>query len=127
MRMSSSGDDSSRSCRRRGVRGTGGGACAALGRRVLTAARSGSPGGTVAPHALQVRPPRFTPSQTGQRQIALMVHLDRTRSARASRPGDRLDWVQKQTDVGMLCPGPSLEERSVRAVPRAPRAKDGSP
>ena len=35
MRMSSSGDGTSRSCRRRGVGGTGGGACAGLGRRVL--------------------------------------------------------------------------------------------
>jgi hypothetical protein len=127
MRMSSSGDGTSRSCRRRGVGGTGGGACAGLGRRVLTAARSGSPGGTVAPHVLQVRPVRFTPSQTGQRQIELMAPLDPSLAAIASRRAHRLGWVQKPSDVAAPCAGPCLEERSVRAVARAPRAKDGSP
>jgi hypothetical protein len=127
MRMSSSGDGTSRSCRRRGVGGTGGGACAGLGRRVLTAARSGSPGGTVAPHVLQVRPPRLTPSQTEQRQIELMAPLDRSLAARASRRDDLPGGVQKQSDVERPCPGPCLGERSVRAVPRAPRAKGGSP
>jgi hypothetical protein len=126
-RMSSSGDGSSRSCRRRGVGGTGGGACAGLGRRVLTAARSGSPGGTVAPHVLHVRPPRFTPSQTGQRQIALMSPLDPTLAARAFRRDDRMGWVQKPSDGAAPCAGPCLGEWSVRAVARAPRAKDGSP
>jgi len=48
----------------------------ALGRRVLTAARSGSPYGITAPHAAHVRPPRFTPSQTGHRQIALILEVD---------------------------------------------------
>jgi len=48
----------------------------ALGSRVLTAARSGSPYGITAPHAAHVLPPRFTPSQTGHRQIALILEVD---------------------------------------------------
>jgi hypothetical protein len=70
--LSSSGVGNSCNSRRRGVGGTGARAgSTVLGRRVFTASRSASPGGTWVPQAAQVLPPRFTPSQTGQRQIAL--------------------------------------------------------
>ena len=56
------------SSRRRGVGGTGGGVLgAAAGTRLRTAARNGSPAGTVAPHVAHVRLPRLTPSHTRQR------------------------------------------------------------
>jgi hypothetical protein len=65
-----------RSSRRRVVGGTGEGAGAAgavvLGMRVRTAARKGSPTGTSVPHVAHTLPPWFTPSQTRQRQIALI-------------------------------------------------------
>jgi hypothetical protein len=62
-----------RSWLRRGVGGTGGGATGSvlLGNRVRTAARSGSPGGTTAPHVAQTRPPWLTPSHTRQRQTLM--------------------------------------------------------
>ena len=76
-RLISSGVGNSRSSRRGGVGGTGAGTVLeALGSRVFTAARSGSPYGITAPHAAHVRPPRFTPSQTGHRQIALILEAD---------------------------------------------------
>jgi hypothetical protein len=126
--MSCSGEGNSRSCLRRGVGGTGGGTCLVLlGSRVLTASRSGSPGGTVAPQVLQVRPPRFTPSHTGQRHTALMVCLDQRPSAAASRRGDLLGQVRKPPGVVTLCAGPSREVPSVPAVLRAPRLMVGPP
>jgi len=83
--VSSSGVGSSRSSRGRGVGGTGARAgSTVLGRRVFTASRSDSPGGTRAPQAAQVLPPRFTPSHTGQRQIALIA-VDPVVSVRAFR------------------------------------------
>ena len=62
----------SRSSRRLGVGGTGGGEGGlADGILVRTAARSGSPAGTGVPHVAQVRPAWLTPSQTRQRQITV--------------------------------------------------------
>ena len=85
--LNSSGAGNSLSSRRRGVGGTGGGAGSlALGSRDFTAARSGWPCGTTAPHAVQILPPWFTPSHTGQRQT-LMAAFGRCVYARASRPG----------------------------------------
>jgi hypothetical protein len=76
-RLISSGVGNSLSSRRGGVGGTGAGAgLVALGSRFLTAARSGSPYGITAPHAAHVLPPRFTPSQIGHRQIALILEVD---------------------------------------------------
>jgi hypothetical protein len=88
-RLISSGVGNSRSSRRGGVRGTGAGTGLVwLGIRVLTAARSGSPYGTTAPHATHVLPPRFTPSQTGHRQIALILEADQFVFGRAFRLDD---------------------------------------
>ena len=87
-RLISSGVGSSRSSRRGGVGGTAGTGLVALGSRVLTAARSGSPYGTTAPHAAHVLPPRFSPSQTGHRQIALILEVDHYVFGRAFRLDD---------------------------------------
>ena len=57
-------------------RNRGGALGRVLGSRVRTASRNVSPCGTVAPHVSQVRPLRFTASQTRQRQTALMKPLD---------------------------------------------------
>jgi hypothetical protein len=95
--LNSSGAGNSRSSRRRGVGGTGGGAGSlALGSGDLTAARSGWPCGNTAPHAVQILPPWFTPSHTGQRQT-LMAAFGRCVYARASRPGGPGDAAR--------CPG----------------------
>jgi hypothetical protein len=89
-RLISSGVGNSRSSRRRGVGGTGVGTdLLALGSRVLTTARSGSPYGTTAPQAAHVLPPRFTPSQTGHRQRALILEVDQFVFGRACRLDDR--------------------------------------
>jgi hypothetical protein len=88
-RLISSGVGNSRSSRRCGVGGTGAGTgLIAVGSRVLTAARSGSPYGTTAPQAAHVLPPRFTPSQTGHRQIALILEVDLVVCGRAFRLDD---------------------------------------
>jgi hypothetical protein len=88
-RLISSGVGNSRSSRRGGVGGTGADTgLVALGSRVLTAARSGSPYGTAAPHVAHVLPPRFTPSQTGHRQIALILEVDQFVFGRVFRLDD---------------------------------------
>ncbi|HWJ53771.1 MAG TPA: hypothetical protein VNT24_10410 [Propionibacteriaceae bacterium] len=71
----SSGVGTVRSSLRRGVGGTGGEAVGSVlaGNRVRTAARTGSPGGTTAPHVEHTRPPWLTPSHTRQRQTLIRV------------------------------------------------------
>jgi hypothetical protein len=124
--LNSSGAGSSRSSRRRVVGGTGGGAgSSALGNRDLTAARSGSPCGITAPHAVHVLPPWFTPSHTGQRQT-LMAEVGRCVSAGAFRrggPGGATRWLEA---VASRSASPCHEGRLPEEVcPRPPMATSG--
>jgi len=104
-----------------------------LGSRDLTAARSGWPCGTTAPHAVHVLPPWLTPSHTEQRQTVLMAGVGQCVSARASRPGGlgcAARWPAALAPrFASLCPeGPSpltiRLPRSAGLVMRSPSKRD---
>lgn len=115
----------SRSSRRRGVGGTGGGEGGlAEGILLRTAARTGSPAETSVPHVAQVRPPWFTPSQTRQRQMVTAAPRPWCVSATYRRGGWALPAVSRSS-CRVQRPGPCRAARWVRPSTRVPPLRQG--